>query len=678
MINVFFPYYNCGDELRQKEIDLCLKKNIENADITRLIVLIDDGSDVPYSSDKVLIKRITQRPTYRLWIELSKELQLDGISLLCNSDIYFDETLPLIYNIINAPDTFLALSRWELENDDIYLHKNPHWSQDAWAFHMSAEFSPEMLTSLEFSMGVPRCDNKIAYLFCVRGWRVFNPCHVLKSIHVHETQLRTYHKKLDDRIVGAIAYIYPSENPYEEVGVQIDIWSKRSVAIKKVGLNKALERWIEEAKVEAQQELPSENDLMPATSSELLDAMTQGNTLYSPNANFKIITRKEFVFFSNLYTPEEKVKLSTLKYHKDPGLYNVLGLIPPVIKSHATTIGIKPKDATDVNFWQYPCATEKQAFENHLNLRSPLHVDPVTRTVNTYVPLPWATYIDKKTFPDYYIARIKSLISAYHKVANENGFTLKVHTVCQHIHWIRILNKCAEIGITDLHLSHKDSSSYDKQKDAGTALALHGWPLIAVNYEVQTRSAGMERKPIKNRRLLASFIGAHMTHYRNDDRVKLFDAAKLTNRDDIFVDLGNEWHFNKLVYEEQVLNKKIAKEHISSHDEKTFKYNSILSDSRFSLCPEGAGPNTLRFWESIAVGSIPVIFSDDLAILKEHPLGKEIYEHCVLWPHEISPELFVYLDNLSLDAIQTHQKELIALYEKVKGITHHTKYFHVD
>jgi len=29
------------------------------------------------------------------------------------------------------------------------------------------------------------------------------------------------------------------------------------------------------------------------------------------------------------------------------------------------------------------------------------------------------------------------------------------------------------------------------------------------------------------------------------------------------------------------------------------------------LCPEGAGPNTLRLWESMAVGAIPVVFADE-------------------------------------------------------------------
>ena len=43
----------------------------------------------------------------------------------------------------------------------------------------------------------------------------------------------------------------------------------------------------------------------------------------------------------------------------------------------------------------------------------------------------------------------------------------------------------------------------------------------------------------------------------------------------------------------------------------TRRYNQLLSDSVFSLCPEGAGPNTLRLWESLAVGAIPVVIVED-------------------------------------------------------------------
>ena len=40
------------------------------------------------------------------------------------------------------------------------------------------------------------------------------------------------------------------------------------------------------------------------------------------------------------------------------------------------------------------------------------------------------------------------------------------------------------------------------------------------------------------------------------------------------------------------------------------EYENILSRSRFSLCPRGSNPNSVRFWESLAAGAIPILISD--------------------------------------------------------------------
>ena len=51
-------------------------------------------------------------------------------------------------------------------------------------------------------------------------------------------------------------------------------------------------------------------------------------------------------------------------------------------------------------------------------------------------------------------------------------------------------------------------------------------------------------------------------------------------------------------------------------------YNKILLSSRYSLCPSGSGPNSIRFWESLACGSIPVLLADTLD-LPYNPLGED-------------------------------------------------------
>lgn len=666
MISVFFPYYQCGDKERQKEIDLCLTKNAENALIDNLFVVIDDGCECPVESSNIRVININSRLTYKKWIEMTAQYCTSGITVLCNSDIYFDESLGCIHEVLKEENSFIALSRWELLGGSTSKHPNPHWSQDTWAMNVGEELSPTFMHQLDFPMGVPRCDNKIAYLFAVQGWKVFNPVDFLKSIHAHETQMRTYHKKLDDRILGGAAYVYPGATLNEEAKLDFDVWTKRTSQINKVAINKAMEKWIREAKEQEEQAQDIEQVKLPAfakaSAQQVLQALNSKTVLTSYNTNFEVLEHSDDILFKNAYQLNKVLKLSKEQYNQQPKALNVAGLIPPIMSTYTDQIGTKAKNPDDLNFWQYPCATEEQAYENHLSIKPGEHIDLTNNAVNIYVPLPWATYVDKKAFPEAYLARIQALIAYYKTIAEDNGFALKVHSVCQHIHWIRMLEMAQQIGITDFHLSHKDSTSEGKQKEVGTTLTLHGWPLIAVNYVTPDRSEGMERKPMNERKLLASFIGAHMPHYRDDSRIKLFEAAKECGRDDVFVDLGNEWHFNKVVYEEQVLNREVEAHHIDEHHQKTFRYNSILSDSKFSLCPEGAGPNTLRFWESIAVGSIPVIFSDDLAVFYESEYGKVLLKNIILWKSELNSDLFDYLNSVQHEMVIKMQSNLIELY----------------
>lgn len=670
MINVFFPYYECGDPERQAEIDMCLKQNANNSFIDRLFVLIDDDSVCPVESPNLDVIYVEKRVTYRFWIELTKKYCSKGISILCNSDIYFDDSLDKLNSVLSAPKSFLALSRWELLGGDTSKHPNPHWSQDTWAINAEDELSDSLMHQIDFPMGVPRCDNKIAYLFAVFGWKVFNPVNYVKSIHAHETQMRTYHKKMDERILGGVAYVHPGESVNTEATLDFDVWIKRAdTKINGVKINKTLERWQKEAAEEQGKPKYADVDALKLVEpSELLGAIKQGDVEQVSSYPYRLITYKDNLYFNNLYTITHRHSISEKLYNENKQFYTLAGFIPPVLDTYANEINLKPADKNDINFWQYPCATEKQACENHLAMKAGDNIDVESKSVNIYVPLPWATYVDKKSFPDDYLTKIKNLLSSYREFVANYGYTLKVHSVCQHIHWVRMLEKAEWLGITDFYLSHKDSKSEAIQDEVGTKLTLHGWTLIAVNYEIPDRNEGMERKPMSERNLLASFIGAHMKHYRDDSRIKLFEAAKAYGQDDVLVDLGDEWHFNKVVYEEQVLNKEIESHHIDEHHKRTFRYNTILSDSKFSLCPEGAGPNTLRFWESIAVGSIPVVFSDDLSIFKNSQFGELLIKNCIFWNKEIDASFFQYLSEFPVSLLDEKANVLSNLYKKISKL----------
>jgi hypothetical protein len=46
------------------------------------------------------------------------------------------------------------------------------------------------------------------------------------------------------------------------------------------------------------------------------------------------------------------------------------------------------------------------------------------------------------------------------------------------------------------------------------------------------------------------------------------------------------------------------------HRAKEEEFREVLARSVFSLWPSGSGPNTIRLWESLGAGAIPVVLSD--------------------------------------------------------------------
>jgi hypothetical protein len=99
--------------------------------------------------------------------------------------------------------------------------------------------------------------------------------------------------------------------------------------------------------------------------------------------------------------------------------------------------------------------------------------------------------------------------------------------------------------------------------------------------------------PAKKKDIYYSFIGFN-TH---PIRTKLFAAVK--SKRNVIMKQRAHWHF-------WVPNEKIR-------DSQKKEYQDVLARSRFSLCPRGNGRGTIRFWESLCAGAIPVVIpAEDL------------------------------------------------------------------
>ena len=167
-IRLFYNYYEDKNATRKKETDLCLNKNINNLYYDTIIVESENN------------------PTFNFMFEkINKLVGDDDISIICNSDIFFDETILLASNI-GAKEVY-ALSRWDWnENGSSKLFDRSD-SQDVWIVRGKVEnvFG-------DFTLGAKGCDNRISYEFNQAGYKITNPSKSIKSYHVHNSVVRNY------------------------------------------------------------------------------------------------------------------------------------------------------------------------------------------------------------------------------------------------------------------------------------------------------------------------------------------------------------------------------------------------------------------------------------------------------------------------------------------------------
>ena len=291
-------------------------------------------------------------------------------------------------------------------------------------------------------------------------------------------------------------------------------------------------------------------------------------------------------------------------------------------------------------FWQYPVITEKTFYEQN-------------KDNETYMGLPWATIIDKR----YNLDIIYKLVKPYtHPNVN-------YYTCCQHISFRNLLPLFKSLNIHIVYTPHKILTE-NKLSD----IQLRPCPLYAVNIEDDNRNAIFSKCDplILNRKLLYSFQGAyHPSWYLTDIRKRIFEMKHPAN---CYVNHIGNWHFDNVVYNKLQNSEYTLNESDSDH-KRTLKYNQLLLDSRYSLCPSGSGPNSIRFWESLAIGSIPILLADTLE-LPEHELWDD---SIVRLPENKIEELPNVLSSISEEKEQEMRKNCMKLYEYYKNNYRNTK-----
>lgn len=255
--------------------------------------------------------------------------------------------------------------------------------------------------------------------------------------------------------------------------------------------------------------------------------------------------------------------------------------------------------------WQRPNRTEEWAWER---------CRAGAAAASPFVQMlcfPWATLIDlmRRGRQDAAAPLREALRWAPPRI------TLRRATVMQHIWAKDMLAQLQALRVTDVYWSHAVRS--ETQWPGG--IQVHPFPLYPVCCGADADPA--DTPAPAQRRWLYSFIGAYEPGlYLSPVRRWILE---LPAREDARVERRAEWHFEGPVYRRQIEGLPEDEAATTSRQRHEAEYREALVQSVFSLCPSGSGPNSIRLWESLGLGAIPVLMADTLRLPGDEALWRE-------------------------------------------------------
>jgi len=220
MINIVSTFYITKyssplDNLRSKEIESCLLKNLVSPLIEKMHLFVDDDDALnrlnvlSNNSDKIIIIEVGKKPLYSDMFKYILNNLKDKICMIINADIYLLECEEFLIEKIKKEKICYALTRHEhdLSKPLIDTFGGSH---DAYIFNSTYIDENIINKHTNFYQNVPGIESHIIKNFCDSGLVVCNPCHQIKIVHLHQTQLHNYTTWIGLHVSGDYHNFYKS------------------------------------------------------------------------------------------------------------------------------------------------------------------------------------------------------------------------------------------------------------------------------------------------------------------------------------------------------------------------------------------------------------------------------------------------------------------------------------
>jgi hypothetical protein len=191
---VLAGFYIDASVERLGELLTCIERNASNRKIAAVHVFIEDAIDPArlrtqypqLALPKVRLVNHGRRVTYRdFFAYANRELPGQRV-IIANADIFFDHTLGRLDGR-DLAGRLLCLSRWDLLHDGSWRLFEFEGSQDAWIFQTPVPDFP-----CDFHLGLPGCDNRLAWEAERAGFVLSNPSRSIRAYHLHASGVRRY------------------------------------------------------------------------------------------------------------------------------------------------------------------------------------------------------------------------------------------------------------------------------------------------------------------------------------------------------------------------------------------------------------------------------------------------------------------------------------------------------
>jgi hypothetical protein len=193
------PFYPDPEPARRDELVECLSRNAANELIAEIHVFLENGVAPEFDDRKLRLVRHGCRATYRDLFDYANSELAGRRVALANADIYFGADIGRLAHC-ELTGRLLCLSRWDvLPDGSTWMFDHPS-SQDAWIFETPIRPFPS-----GFHLGLPGCDNRLAWEAEQAGLLVSNPARSLRAYHLHLSGVRRYSEA--ERVHGSVSSV---------------------------------------------------------------------------------------------------------------------------------------------------------------------------------------------------------------------------------------------------------------------------------------------------------------------------------------------------------------------------------------------------------------------------------------------------------------------------------------